>query len=556
MKTVSRQTSNNRILNLPSFTLTPRQLCDIELLLNGAFSPLEGFMDEETYMSVVENMKLPTNKVWPIPVIFDTDTPELFKKNNEVVLSDEYGKPIAIFKISDIYKPDKNKEAMKVYGTKNQDHYGVHYLFNTTRNYYVGGKVEELNTIDRFDFKEYRHTPKILKKWFQDNNWKRIIGFQTRNPLHKVHHALLLEAAQQYKGNILLHPSVGLTKYDDIDHITRTRSYIKFYKNYLGNKAKLSLLPLAMRMAGPKEAVWHAIIRKNYGCTHFIIGRDHAGPKDLKGKSFYGPYDAQELVKQYANDIGIVPVPFKEYVYVPQEKKYIQISQLQKHHTPLSISGSELRRKLLSGESIPDWFSFPDILDEIKRGFLRNKRDGITIFFTGLPCSGKSTIAQLLYFRLLEIQDKKISYLDGDLVRHNLSKGLGFSKEDRNINIERIGFVASEITKHSGIAICAAIAPYKKARDENRRRILQIGTYIEVYISTPLALCKKRDVKGLYKKALAGKLKGMTGIDDIYEPPINPEITLDTSKLTKKQCVEIIVKYLEKNRLIIVNKIP
>lgn len=542
---------NKKILSLPRINLNPRQLCDLELLMNGAFSPLAGFMDEENYDSVITKMRLKTGAIFPIPIILDVENSKDYKIGSELVLCDEFGKPLALFTISSIYQPNKQKEVKYVYDTTNSYHPGVHYVLRNTHNYYLGGKIKGIDTVDRFDFVEYRHTPKELKTLFANNNWQKIIGFQTRNPLHKAHYSMIRMAAQEYNAKVLLHPIVGLTKEGDIDYITRVKCYIKLFNNHLKDIAKLSLLPLAMRMAGPREAILHAIIRKNYGCTHFIVGRDHAGPgKDLKEKPFYTPYDAQKMVMKYSKEIGIKIIPFDEMVYVEQLKKYIPITLIKKDHTIKRISGTEFRKMIIRNEKIPEWFSFQEIINEIKKGTKKDVRDGLTIFFTGLPCSGKSTIARLLYFKLLECQDKKVTLLDGDIIRQNLSKGLGFSREDRITNIQRIGFVANEITKHRGIAICSAIAPHEEARKKNRHLISNNGTYIEVYVSTPINICKKRDTKALYQKAKLGLLKGFTGVDDSYEKPKNPEITIDTINLSPSKNTDEIIRYLRKYKLI------
>lgn len=525
--------------------LSTRQLCDLELIMNGGFFPLKGFLDKEDYTSVINTMRLKNGSLWPIPVVLDVTDKRKYKIGNKIVLCDEYGKPLAMLTITSIYKPDKQIEAKNVYGTMDMNHFGVAQLFNHVGEYYIGGTLKQISNVDRYDFQKFRHNPNQLKKVFNELRWKKIIGFQTRNPLHKAHFSMIQQAAKQYDAKILLHPSVGMTKTDDIDYITRTRCYIAIYEKYMKEFAFLSLLPLAMRMAGPREALWHAIIRKNYGCTHFIVGRDHASPgKDASDKAFYEPYAAQELVKQYANEIGITPVFFSEMVYVGTKQAYLPITEVKKGQKVKNISGSEFRRRISQNKKIPDWFSFPEVLHEIKAGAIRQKKDGLTIFFTGLPCSGKSTLARYLFFRLLEIQDKNVSLLDGDVVRQNLSKGLKFTKKDRNTNIERIGFVANEITKHKGIAICAAIAPFKNAREKNRRTISENGYYIEVYVNTPVSICKKRDVKGLYKMAKVGKIKGMTGVDDSYEIPSHPEITIDTKKRSPEECVEEIIEYI------------
>lgn len=532
-------------------TLTQRQLCDLELLLNGGFSPLEGFMDEVTYQSVVNKARLPDGTLWPIPIVLDVDDISNYKIGTRLILCDAFNEPYAVFTLASIYKPNKMKEAKKVYGTTDKHHFGVKQLFTNTGAYYLGGKIEGLKTIPHYDFIQYRHSPLELRKRFKKLGWKKIIGFQTRNPLHRVHHALMQDAAASHDAHILLHPSVGQTKDGDIDYITRTRCYITLQENYMQNISMLSLLPLAMRMAGPREALLHAIIRKNYGCTHFIVGRDHASPgKDRMSKPYYGEYDAHDYIQQYADELRIQPILFKEMVYVKEQKKYLPINQVKPAHTVLRISGTEVREKLMTNQPLPEWLSFPEVLDELRADAERKIDRGFTIFFTGLPSSGKSTLAKMLYFKLMEIQKKELTLLDGDVIRRNLSKGLGFTKEDRITNITRIGFVANQVTKHKGIAICAAVAPYAEARKKNRKLISQNGHYIEIYLSTPLKVCMQRDVKGLYRKAKHHKLKGMTGIDDPYEVPEHPELTINTTSKTPMQCVNQIINYLGKHNLL------
>ncbi len=530
---------------LPRIYLNARQLCDLELLLDGSFLPLTGFLNEEEYGMVIDHMRLKSGALWPIPVVLDVPDVSTYKSGMSVALCDQYGKPVAKFTINSVYHPDKKQEAKLVYGTTDTDHYGVAYLFNETGSYYLGGTLTEISRVDRFDFAQYRHTPRELRAFFDKHNQKTVIGFQTRNPIHKVHFAMMQQAAHEYHGHILFHPSVGVTKDGDIDYVTRVRSYIQVYSHHMRQFATLSLLPLAMRMAGPKEALWHAIIRKNYGCTHFIVGRDHAGPgADRLGKPYYGQYDAIELAGHFARELDMTIIPFKEMVYRADKKIYEQIQYIPKGTKVKKITGTGLRKLIRSKSRVPDWISFPEAVREIRMGFHRDIKDGLTIFLTGLPSAGKSTVARMLYSQLIEIQDKRVTILDGDVVRQNLSKGLGFSKEDRDTNIKRIGFVASEITKHRGIVICAAVAPYEGARCANRRLITTNGTYVEVYVATPLSVCRKRDVKGLYKRQELGEITGVTGVDDPYEKPKHPEITINTAHDSAAASTRKIIKYL------------
>lgn len=545
---LSEQT-RERITHLPRLNLAGRALFDLEMLLNGGFAPLEGFMNEEDYTAVIHNMRLVSKALWPIPIVLDLPH-ENFKKGEEVLLCDPYGKPLAIFTINSLFRPDKKKEAELVYGTANLEHPGVQYLFEQMGDVYAGGNVEGIALPEYYDFTELRLTPQELRAWFKEKGWDKVVGFQTRNPIHRAHYEIMRRAADQHDARILIHPVVGMTKEGDIDYVTRVRAYKRLHENHMGEFAKLSLLPLAMRMAGPREAVWHALIRKNYGCTHFIVGRDHAGPgKDSSGKPFYGDYDAQQLAKSLEQEIGLTIVPMQEMVYIENEKLYLPLDEVDTSHKVVRISGTEFRRKLRADEDIPAWFSFPEVIEELRKG-PEGRVGGLTIFFTGLPSAGKSTIARALQIKLGELTQKPITLLDGDVVRNYLSKGLGFSKADREENIRRIGFVASEVTKHGGIALCAAIAPYAASREETRKLSEDYGTFIEVYVATPLPVCKKRDTKGLYKKAEEGALQNFTGVNDPYEVPENPELTIDTSALSTAEAVDTIIAYLLEHNLL------
>ncbi len=536
-----------KALTLPSLTLTPRQLCDLELLLNGGFSPLRGFLTRGDYDRVVEEMRLQNGLLWPIPVTLDVSeaVARTLNPGDEVALRDPTGLLLAVLHVEDVWKPDKLREAQQVFGTTSTEHPAVAYLMHEAGDYYVGGTLEGVQLPVHYDFKELRHTPAQLRAIFEARGWERVVAFQTRNPMHRAHKELTDRAAEEVGGHLLIHPVVGMTKPGDIDYYTRVRCYRKLLKYYPQDRAMLSLLPLAMRMGGPREALWHAIIRKNYGCTHLIIGRDHAGPGvDSSGKPFYGPYDAQELLQAHQEELGIGVIPFKMMVYVPDEDRYKPIDEVREGERTLDISGTELRRRLTSGEDIPAWFSYPEVVAELRRTHPPRHQQGFTVFFTGLSGSGKSTIANALMTRLLELTGRPVTLLDGDVVRTHLSKGLGFSKEDRSTNVRRIGYVASEITKHRGIAICAPIAPYEADRQYNRKLISSFGGYIEVYVDTPIEVCEQRDVKGLYAKARAGLITGFTGIDDPYEPPRNPEIICRTAEESVEQCVEKILEYL------------
>ena len=535
------------ILHLPSHTLNDRQICDLELILNGGFTPLNGFLIKSNYDSVCSHLRLADGALWPIPITLDISQKVADSLTDEqLVLRDKEGFALAILEIEDIWQPDLSHEAEVIFGTTDPTHPGVSYLNHQSQPMYVGGKVKQISKPHHYDFQNLRHTPDELKSQFQKLGWNKVVAFQTRNPLHKAHFEMTLRASKEFGANILIHPVVGLTKPGDVNHYTRVRCYQKILDKYPVDTAMLSLLPLAMRMGGPREALWHTIIRKNFGCTHFIVGRDHAGPgSDNNGNPFYGPYEAQELVEKHSEEIGITLVPFKKMVYNEEKAEFYPVDEIPEGMRTLDISGSELRRRLDRGLDIPDWFSFSSVISELRKSRPPLIRRGFTVFFTGLSGSGKSTLAKALMVKLLEDGRRPVTLLDGDIVRTHLSNELGFSKEHRSINVQRIGFVASEITKNRGIAICAPIAPYRKDRKVNNDLITQYGGYIEVFVSTPLEVCESRDVKGLYAKARKGLIKDFTGIDDPYEEPRNPDLCIDSSSTPPEKLVQEIILKIE-----------
>lgn len=533
-------------INYKRLNLKDRQLFDLELLMVGGFAPLVGFLNEGDYQSVLKDMRLGDGQLWPMPIVLDVPDSADFSVGESIVLCDQYGNPLAVLDIESRYQPDKEKEAQAVYDTTDVTHPGVRYLMNQMHDTYLGGTIHPLQLESRHDFKEYRHTPEELKKVFAKKGWDKVVAFQTRNPMHRVHFELVKRAHEKTGAPVLIHPVVGLTREGDIDYITRVRTYQVVCEKYGKDFTFLSLLPLAMRMGGPREALWHMLVRKNYGATHFIVGRDHAGPgNDSKGEPFYGPYEARDLAEQYAEEVGIEVVPSAELAYAPQREAYVSRDELAKDEETEGISGTEFRRRLFAGEEIPEWFSFPETIDQLKAGVQKQQQQGLTVFFTGLSGSGKSTIANMLASKLLEVQDRAVTLLDGDVIRNQLTSELGFSKEHRDLNVQRVGYVASEITKHGGIAICSLIAPYEKARAGVREMVGQYGTFIEVHVATPLAVCEKRDVKGLYDKARKGLIKGFTGIDDPYEEPKQPEVRIDTTEVTPDEAVEMVLQGLK-----------
>lgn len=542
---------NDDILNLPRLNLKGRALHDLEVMLVGGFFPVTGFMDEDDYNSVVETMHLKNGAIFPIPIVLDVPSLSQYQVGDRILLCDQFGNPLATMDITSRFVPNKQKEALGVYGTQDHTHPGVQYLTEEMDDTYLGGFVTKIALPERYDFREWRKTPAELKEIFKERGWDKVIGFQTRNPMHRAHFELVKRAHEKVGAPVLIHPVVGMTKPGDIDYVTRVRTYNVVHTKYGKDFTELSLLPLAMRMAGPREAVWHSIIRRNYGCTHFIVGRDHAGPgKGSDGKDFYGPYDARMLALKLADEVGITIVDSDELAYSKTRGAYVATNEVTPEDKIENISGTEFRRRLREGEEIPEWFSFKESIDILRQSVKRDARPGVAIFFTGLSCSGKSTLAQLLLARLQEIQDRDVTLLDGDVIRDHLSKGLGFSKEDRDENVKRVGFVAGEIVRHGGIVLCSLIAPYREARRAVRSRIEHYGEFIEIFVDTSLEECARRDKKGLYEKAKKGLIKNFTGIDDPYETPEKPELIAKTEENTATELVEEMLVYLKSKRLI------
>ena len=539
--------------NLTSWDLTPRQTCDLELLMNGGFNPLKGFMGEDDYNGVVKDMRMADGTLWPMPINLDVDEKfaEGVELGQDIALRDQEGVILAIISITDKWQPDKSVEAKGVFGADDIAHPAVNYLHNQAGKIYLGGPVTGIQQPVHYDFKARRDTPNELRAYFRKLGWRKVVAFQTRNPLHRAHQELTFRAARDAQANLLIHPVVGMTKPGDIDHFTRVRCYEAVLDQYQSSTTTMSLLNLAMRMAGPREAVWHGLVRKNHGCTHFIVGRDHAGPgKNSAGDDFYGPYDAQNLFRKHEEEMGITLVDFKHMVYVQERAQYEPADEIEDGVTVLNISGTELRRRLTEGLEIPEWFSFPAVVKELRKTKPARSKQGFTVFFTGLSGSGKSTIANALMVKLMEMGGRPVTLLDGDVVRKNLSSELGFSKAHRDLNIRRIGYVASEITKNGGIAICAPIAPYTATRRAVREDIEQFGAFLEVHVATSLQECERRDRKGLYKLAREGKIKEFTGISDPYESPENPELSVETENVEVDNCAHQVLLKLESMGLI------
>ncbi|KAK2929505.1 hypothetical protein FoTM2_009845 [Fusarium oxysporum f. sp. vasinfectum] len=529
---------------LPALTLSERHLCDLELILNGGFSPLEGFLTEKDYNGVVENNRLADGALFSMPINLDVDQAQIdqlgIKAGARITLRDfRDDRNLAILTVEDVYRPDKVNEAKKVFGSDDDTHPGVKYLFDTAKEFYIGGKLEAINRLEHYDFLDLRFTPSELRAHFNKLGWQKVVAFQTRNPMHRAHRELTVRAARSQQANVLIQPVVGLTKPGDIDHFTRVRVYKALLPRYPNGMAALALLPLAMRMGGPREALWHAIIRKNHGATHFIVGRDHAGPgKNKQGKDHYGPYDAQVLVQEHQEELGIKMVEFQAMIYLPDSDEYLPINEIPEGTRTLNISGD------------PQWFSYPEVVKVLREENPLPAEKGFTVFMTGYQNSGKDQIARALQATLNQGGGRPVSMLLGENVRHELSPELGFTRKDRDLNIQRIAFVASELTKAGAAVIAAPIAPFEEARKAARDLVEKSGPFFLVHVATPLEFCEKTDRKGVYAAARRGDIKNFTGVDDPYEAPAKPDLVVDLEKQNVRSIVHQIVLLLESNGLL------
>jgi sulfate adenylyltransferase len=529
---------------LPSIQISERSVCDLEMLAVGAFSPLDRFMGKEDYQRVLDEMRLADGQLFSVPVVLPVQKGEHIRLDQEIALRSAKNELLAVMRIEEIYNWDLHEVSEKVFRTHELRHPLVAEM-HRWGEVNISGQLRILQLPSHYDFKELRLTPAETRERLEGLGFQNVVAFQTRNPIHRVHEELTKRAVEEVDGALLLHPVVGMTKPGDVDYYTRVRTYKTLASNYYDqNRILLALLPLAMRMAGPREAVWHALIRKNYGANHLIVGRDHAGPGvDSKGQPIYGPYEAQELVAQVSEEIGVKMIPFRALVYLPDEDRYEEVSKVPAGRTTAEISGTQVREDYLdNGLMLPDWFTRPEVAEILAETYPPRHKQGVCLWFTGLSGAGKSTTAEIVTY-LLQEHGRQVSVLDGDVVRTHLSKGLGFSKEDRDINIRRIGFVASEIVRHGGTVVCAAVSPYRATRNDVRNMV-GVDHFVEVFVDTPLAVCESRDSKGLYAKARRGEIKGFTGIDDPYEPPQNPEIIIDTVNCTAEANARRIVQFL------------
>ncbi|HHD63274.1 MAG TPA: bifunctional sulfate adenylyltransferase/adenylylsulfate kinase [Desulfobulbaceae bacterium] len=536
-------------VGLPSLDLSTRQLYDLEALLNRACYPLSGYLDQEDYEHVLQDMKLADGTIWPMPMCLDVSESFAATVNvgQKVALNDTEGFLLALLTVTDVWRPDKKNEARAVYETADADkHPGVKTLYEQVGSWYIGGSLEGVTLPIHYDFRDLRLTPSETHRRFLQYGWRRVLGFHTREYLNCAHREMVLAAAREVGASIFLHPAVGLDHPGNMEHYTHVHCYQEFVRQFPNNMILLGILPLAERFAGPREALWHAMIRKNFGCSHFMVAEDHGDPfAGTDNELFYPGGAARELVASFEEETGIAMVPERRMGYVEEKAQYVFLDELKDNAAVKDISSEEFKRRLDLGLEIPSWYSYPKVVTELRRAFPPRSKQGFTLFLTGLSGSGKSTIAKVLMVRFMEMRDRPVTLLDGDIVRKNLSSELTFSKEHRDLNVTRIGFVASEITKNGGIALCAPIAPYEEPRRLNRELISRYGGYIEVHVATPLAVCEQRDRKGLYAKARAGLIKGVTGVSDPYVPPEKPELTIDTTTMTPAEAVQEIFLFLE-----------
>ena len=542
------ETLKSESLDMLSLTLSQRQLCDLELMMNGGFTPLDGFMDRESWTHVLESMRLPGGELWPIPVTLDVkrELAERIGPGTRVALRDQEGLVLAVLDVSGIWEPDKCIEAQQVYGTTSARHPGVRHLYERIGDVYVGGRVSGIRLPTHYDYQELRHSPRELGRFFHRLGWRRIVAFHTSRPMHKRERELTLHAAREVRGHLLLHPVAGVTMHHDLGHFARIKCYQEILRHYPQQLAALSLLPLATRGAGPREALWHAIIRRNYGCTDFIVESGHATPAQPVGaEELYSSRAAQDLAREHERELGISIFPAGRLGYSLRARRYVPVGNggVSENET-VPFGDADLAARISHEEEVPDWFTYPEVIERLRAVYPAPREQGITLFFTGLSGSGKSTLAKIMYGKFIEEGRRSVTLLDGDIVRHHLSSELGFSKAHRDINVRRIGFVASEITKNRGVAICAPIAPYAGTRRDVREMVEAHGAMVEIYVCTPLEVCEARDRKGLYARARRGIIPEFTGISDPYEVPEHPEITIDTTDLTPMQAAQEIFLHL------------
>jgi sulfate adenylyltransferase len=540
--------------HLPSLQLSERAACDLELLSVGAFSPLDGFMGQVEYQSVLEEMRLTSGHLFPMPITLPVDDHVQVDVGDEIALRSAKNDLLAVMQVEEVYPWNLEETAKKVFGTTDVRHPIVAEMHRWGRRN-IAGSLRVYQLPPHYDFAGLRLTPAETRERLEATGYDNVVAFQTRNPMHRVHEELTKRAMEEVDGALLLQPVVGMTKPGDVDHYTRVRTYRALTQRYYDpQRVVLSLLPLAMRMGGPREALWHMLIRRNYGANHFVVGRDHAGPgTDSQGEPFYGPYEAQDLAQEHSEELGVEVVPFRLLAYLPDEDRYEEVDRVPEGVRTAAISGTQVREEYLAkGRTLPSWFTRTEVAGILREAYPARSQQGFCLWFTGLSGSGKSTTAEIVT-ALLQEHGRQVTVLDGDVVRTHLSKGLGFSKEDRDTNIRRIGFVASEIVRHGGVVVCAAVSPYRATRQEVRDMVGD-DRFLEIFVDTPLAVCEQRDTKGLYAKARRGEIKNFTGIDDPYEAPLDPEFRLDTVQCSAEENARRIIEGVMQRGFVIIDE--
>jgi sulfate adenylyltransferase len=536
------------VLNLPSLDLSWKQICELELLLNGALSPLTGYMNQAERHSVLSGMKLPDGLFWPRPVmlVVSEKAAQNLAAGQTVALRDSEGVMPAILHISEVWPADPEAEmalaeASGVPLARTQAEAG---------QFYVGGRLEGVTLPPRHDFLNLRLTPAEMREQFARLGWRKVMAYQPSQALHRPQYEFLLRTAMQQEANLLIHAVAGSDPVLESGHFALVRACQALMPRLPASTSMLALNPMTPWAAGPRKTLLKAIMARNYGCSQLVTGGEtvleslHKESSQRRGQDT--PNLSSDTVYAVAKEsLGVTLLPFPRMVYVEDRDEWLPEETVPADTRSESMSGAELTRRLMQNIKVPEWFSFPEVLDEMRKAYPPRKQQGFTVFFTGLSGSGKSTIARALTVRLMEMGGRRVSLLDGDIVRTHLSSELGFSKAHRDINIRRIGFVASEITKHGGTAICAPIAPYQATRRAVRSMIEEWGGFLEIHVSTSVEVCEGRDRKGLYAKARAGLIPEFTGVSDPYEIPENAELTIDTTRYSVEEAVQMIVLKLE-----------
>jgi len=536
-----------RAKGLPSIQISIRSVCDLELMATGAFSPLDRFMGERDYKTVLSDMRMFDGTLMPIPVTLPIDSVDGLVVGAEVVLRSPMNDILAVMLLEELFAWDRDVECKAVLGTTDSRHTLVSEMHGWGR-YLVSGPLKVVNFPRHNDFRNVRRTPAEVRLLLQALHRTNVIAYQPRHPMHRAHETLTKAAAAEVGGSLLIQPVVGITGHDDLAHYTRVRCYEALFENYYDpGETLLNLIPLAVRMAGPRAGLWHGIINRNYGANYFIIGRDPHGPgNDSQGRSFYASHEVQELFRAHEAELGVQMIPHREMVYLPGNNRYEESDRVVhgKEEFMRVSATTVMEDSLFRGKRLPEWFTYPEVSQILFDAYPPKTSQGFCIWLTGLPSSGKSTIADVLAPLLLS-SGRRVTVLDGDVVRTHLTKGLGFSKEDRITNILRVGFVAAEVVRHEGVVICALISPFASARDQVRAMVGG-DRFIEVFVDTPVSVCEVRDVKGMYTMAKQGRITGFTGVDDVYEPPRSPELCIDTVAATPEESARTVLEVLVK----------